>query len=188
MGIILIVLAVLFILWIIYNGTKETQSLSDNNDLNERNPKTTYKIDSKPTERQRMAVFKTLGDLMLHKKYDISDRDYRILFHIGTFILGLTEAKVNEAMRTMNYLLFNVELINQMNAKYQLSFRLMLYYMFVTERTPSSTEIYDVNQILSVIDDVNRTPKSASGLPKSFAEIQRIADRNNHIDLVDPWL
>ena len=135
-----------------------------------------------------MAVFKTLGDLMLHKKYDISDRDYRILFHIGTFILGLTEAKANEAMRTMNYLLFNVELINQMNAKYQLSFRLMLYYMFVTERTPSSTEIYDVNQILSVIDDVNRTPKSASGLPKSFAEIQRIADRNNHIDLVDPWL
>lgn len=115
-----------------------------------------------PTLEQRKAVFRTIFDIAIHNKRELSDNHEYCLMKWGQSNLHLSIIEMQECLSpAMSNGFANFQQLSNLSKDYQIEFRKLLYRMLNYNQSPTLQEKQDFDSVLSVIE--NRY-----GLPNTY--------------------
>ena len=120
-----------------------------------------------PTLEQRKAAFRTIFDIVIHNKRELSNNHKYCLMRWGQSFLHLSIIEMQECLSpTMSNFLCSSWLKDWLK-EYQIEFRKLLYAILNYSQIPTVQEIEDFNSVLSVIENRYNLPNSYSNFENS---------------------
>lgn len=120
------------------------------------------------TLEQRKAAFRTVFDIAIHNKRELSDNHKYCLMRWGQYILHLSIIDMQECLSpAMSNGFRNFQLLGSLDREYQIEFRKLLYGVLNYNQTPTLQELQDFNSVLSVIENRYNLPNSYSEFENS---------------------
>ena len=121
-----------------------------------------------PTLEQRKAVFRTIFDIAIHNKRELSNNHKYCLIRWGQSFLHLSIIEMQECLSpTMSNGFANFQQLSNLDKEYQIEFRKLLYAILNYSQIPTVQEIEDFNSVLSVIENRYNLPNSYSNFENS---------------------
>lgn len=113
-----------------------------------------------PTLEQRKAVFRTIFDIVIHNKRELSNNHKYCLMRWGQSFLHLSIIEMQECLSPiMSNGFANFQQLSNLDKEYQIEFRKLLYAILNYSQIPTVQEIEDFNSVLSVIENRYNLPK-----------------------------